>query len=132
MWQLAKTFRFEASHQLHGHDGKCARLHGHSWGGVVYVQGDTLTPSGAKAGMVVDYADIKAALKPLLENYLDHWHLNDSLGIANPTSEEVSRWIFNKLKESGLNVSAVRIDETCTSQCLYTELSEFSNAIAMG
>lgn len=131
-WIIAKEFRFEASHQLPFHDGKCARLHGHSWRGVVYVSGDSLADSGPKQGMVMDYADVKKVLKPLLDQYLDHHHLNDTLGIESPTSESVSRWIFEKLQESGLNVSAVRIDETCTSQCLYTELPQFSHAVLMG
>jgi 6-pyruvoyltetrahydropterin/6-carboxytetrahydropterin synthase len=47
-WLLAKEFRFEAAHQLPYHDGKCARLHGHSWHGVVYVAGDTLVEKVAK------------------------------------------------------------------------------------
>lgn len=132
MWTLAKEFKFEASHQLPHHDGKCARLHGHSWKGFVYVQGGSLCESGAKSGMVVDYADIKKALNPLVEKYLDHWHLNETLEMENPTSENVARWIYGKLLDSGLPIAAVRIDETCTSRCLYTELNDFSNAIVMG
>lgn len=121
MWTLAKEFKFEASHQLPHHDGKCARLHGHSWKGVVYVKSDILQTKGSKAGMVIDYADITKAIKPLVENYLDHWHLNDTLGIENPTSEKVAQWIFRQLKSTGFPVSAVSISETCTSECVYCE-----------
>ncbi len=119
MFTLSKSFRFEASHQLPGHDGKCARLHGHSWVGKVYCRGEKLQTTGPKAGMLLDYADIKTALKPLVDEKLDHWHLNDSTGLTNPTSEEVSRWIYQQLKPHLPALFAVEIQETCTSSCVY-------------
>lgn len=122
MWRLGKEFRFEASHVLPNHKGKCSRLHGHSWRGTVYVQGNYLQEKGSSSGMVVDYADISSHLKPLIETYLDHYHLNDTLGTENPTSEVVAQWVYRKLKESGLPVSGVEICETCTSKCYYTEV----------
>lgn len=124
-WILGKGFRFEAAHQLPHHDGKCARLHGHSWYGVIYVSGTSLSEAGPKSGMVIDYADIKHSLKPLLEGYLDHYFLNQTTGLENPTSEELARWIFEQLEQRGLSgLLAVRIDETCTSACIYTKTSE--------
>jgi 6-pyruvoyltetrahydropterin/6-carboxytetrahydropterin synthase len=139
-WILGKEFRFEAAHELPHHDGKCARLHGHSWRGVVYVCGTTLSEIGSKSGMVMDYADIKYFLKPLVDNYLDHYFLNKTTGLENPTSEEVARWIFDRLEQSGLpGLIAVRIDETCTSTCVYTRKAEAglqlvaaSDAVVMG
>ena len=122
MWTLEKAFSFEASHQLPHHDGKCARLHGHSWKGRVIVLGGALYTTGPKQGMVVDYADINAPIKELVEGYLDHWHLNESTGLENPTSEELARWIFNKLKYYPVfynRLQAVIIEETCTSRCTY-------------
>ncbi len=72
-WVIGKEFRFEAAHKLPNHDGKCARLHGHSWRGVVYVASEVLVKSGPKQGMVLDYSEIKGYVKPLLEEYLDHY-----------------------------------------------------------
>jgi 6-pyruvoyltetrahydropterin/6-carboxytetrahydropterin synthase len=139
-WILGKEFRFEAAHELPHHDGKCARLHGHSWRGVVYVSGTALHKSGPKAGMLIDYSDIKHFLKPLLDDHLDHYFLNKTTGLENPTSEEIARWIFEQLEKQGLaGLLAVRIDETCTSSCVYTQTSEVglqfikeSHAITMG
>ncbi|MCU0537559.1 MAG: 6-carboxytetrahydropterin synthase QueD [Hydrococcus sp. Prado102] len=120
MWILTKEFTFEASHLLPHHDGKCARLHGHSWKGSVYVAGDKLIKHGAKQGMLIDYATIKQYLNPLIENYLDHWHLNDTTKLESPTSERLVEWIFNKLQRTGLpGLIAVEIQETCTSRCIY-------------
>jgi 6-pyruvoyltetrahydropterin/6-carboxytetrahydropterin synthase len=119
MFTLSKEFRFEASHQLPAHDGKCARLHGHSWVGWVYCQGPELQTTGPKAGMLIDFADLKTLLKPLLEEHLDHHHLNETTGLANPTSEELARWIYKRLKPQLPSLLAVEIRETCTSRCRY-------------
>lgn len=119
---LSKEFRFEAAHRLPHHDGKCARLHGHSWRGVVYISSTTIVNSGAKQGMVIDYSDIKCYLQPLIDNYLDHYYLNETTGLESPTSEELAKWIFDQLERSGLpGLIAVRIDETCTSTCIYVK-----------
>jgi 6-pyruvoyltetrahydropterin/6-carboxytetrahydropterin synthase len=120
-WIIGKEFRFEAAHELPHHQGKCARLHGHSWRGVVYVSGSALCEDGSASGMVIDFAEIKQVLKPLLDDYLDHHFLNKTTGLENPTSEAIARWIFEQLEQRGLpGLLAVRIDETCTSTCVYT------------
>lgn len=123
-WLIYKEFRFEAAHRLPYHDGKCSRLHGHSWVGRVYVKGDRLIDQGAKRGMVMDYGDIKKFIQPLLDDYLDHYYLNESTGLENPTSEAIAKWIFEKLEVSGLpGLYAVEIQETCTSKCTYKKQS---------
>lgn len=119
MYRLKKQFKFEASHQLHEHDGKCQRLHGHSWVGYLILEGPTLVQDGPKQGMLIDYGDISAAIKPIVERHLDHWHLNESTGLANPTSEELARWVYNLVKPSLPMLKAVVIEETCTSAAEY-------------
>ncbi|GAB4232373.1 MAG: 6-carboxytetrahydropterin synthase QueD [Stanieria sp.] len=119
-WLIYKEFYFEAAHQLPHHDGKCRRLHGHSWVGRVYVKSDRLITNGSKQGMVIDYGDLKKYLQPLLDNFLDHYYLNETLSLESPTSEMVARWIFEKLEIAGLpGLYAVEIRETCTSGCTY-------------
>ncbi len=44
----------------------------------------------------MDFADIKAAFKPVLDR-LDHYYLNDIEGLENPTSENLARWIWDRL-----------------------------------
>lgn len=123
MFKLSKQFRFEASHQLPHHDGKCARLHGHSWVGWAHAEGDSPQRSGAKAGMVVDYADMAAPIKEMVDRHLDHWHLNTSLGMENPTSELVAAWCLEWLrrKSPGVHWTGITIEETCTSRCELTD-----------
>jgi 6-pyruvoyltetrahydropterin/6-carboxytetrahydropterin synthase len=119
MWTLRKQFRFEAAHHLPQHDGKCARVHGHSWVGWLEVQGDHLDTDGPKAGMVLDYADLADAVDPLVETVLDHWDLNATTGLLNPTSEALAEWIFLHVKPWLPALVAVEIEETCTASCRY-------------
>lgn len=118
-WTLSKSYRFEASHVLPKHLGKCGRLHGHSWTMTVEVVGRSLNVAGPESGMVIDYGRISAVVRPILDGFLDHHHLNETTGLANPTSEELSRWIFEKLVMPLPELQAVTIEETCTSRCRY-------------
>ncbi len=119
MYTIRKQFKFEASHQLMDHDGKCARLHGHSWVMWVEVRGDSLFTDGPKRNMLMDYADLKIAVKPLVSEFLDHHHLNDTLSVDMPTSEYIAEWAYDKLFAIGVPIFAIEIEETCTSMCRF-------------
>lgn len=112
---IFREFTFEAAHRLpHVPEGhKCARLHGHSYRLEVHVRGDVDPVSG----MVMDFADIKAAFKPL-EDKLDHHYLNEVEGLENPTSENLARWVWKHL-EGALPLSRIVVRETCTSGASY-------------
>jgi 6-pyruvoyltetrahydropterin/6-carboxytetrahydropterin synthase len=118
---IRKRFTFEAAHVLPHHRGKCARMHGHSWVGWVELQADELPQSGPGAGMVMDFADIAALLRPMVDDHLDHHLLNETLDMESPTSEAVAQWVYRWLRARGLPLSAVTIEETCTSVCTYRE-----------
>lgn len=119
-WLIYKEFRFEAAHRLPHHQGKCQRLHGHSWLGKVYIQSNKLIETGPQQGMVMDFGEVKKYIKPLLDNYLDHYYLNETTGLENPTSEAIARWIFEKLQEMQLpGLYAIEIRETCTNGAYY-------------
>ena len=121
-WTIYKEFRFEAAHILPHHKGKCSRLHGHSWVGRVYITKDSLHRTGSQQGMVMDFNDINNYINPILENFLDHYYLNETTGLENPTSEAVAKWIFEKLEKEGLpGLEMVEIRETCTSGARYTK-----------
>ncbi len=114
--EIFREFTFEAAHRL-PHvppEHKCARLHGHSFRVAVHVEG----PVGEESGWVMDFADIKEAMRPLLE-VLDHTYLNEIDGLSNPTSEELARWIWRRLRPSLPGLSRVVVRETCTSGCIY-------------
>lgn len=112
--EIFREFTFEAAHRLprmpEGH--KCGRLHGHSYRVEIRVGG----PVREDVGWVMDFAEIKAEVEPLLDR-LDHRYLNEVDGLGNPTSENVARWIWDRLPS--LPLSAVVVRETCTSGCIY-------------
>jgi 6-pyruvoyltetrahydropterin/6-carboxytetrahydropterin synthase len=115
--ELFKEFTFEAAHRLPhvAPDHKCARLHGHSYRVTIRVAGEVEPASG----MVMDFADIKAAFKPIRDEYLDHYYLNDIEGLENPTSENLARWIWEKLKPRLPQLSAIQVSETCSSGVIF-------------
>lgn len=113
---IFKVFFIEAAHRLPnvlpGH--KCERLHGHSYRVEVHVSGQV----GSETGWVIDFADIQKAFQPLFDQ-LDHHYLNEIEGLSNPTSENIARWIWDRLRPSLPALSKVVIHETCTSGCIY-------------
>ncbi len=114
--EIFKVFTIEAAHWLpnvpEGH--KCRRMHGHSFRIEVHVRGEV----GAESGWVMDYADLKRAFDPLFQQ-LDHYCLNEVEGLENPTSENLARWIWRRLKPSLPLLSKIVVHETCTSGCIY-------------
>ena len=115
--ELFKEFTFEAAHRLPGvpADHKCARLHGHSYRLIVHVTGDV----DSATGMVIDFGDVKKVVKPLIDDHLDHYYLNEVDGLDNPTSENVARWVWTRLIGSLPQLSAIEVRETCTSGVIY-------------
>ncbi len=114
---IVSELRFEAAHRLpntpEGH--KCRRLHGHSFRCEIHVTG----PMDEKTGWVMDFADVREAFKPLYEQ-LDHNFLNEVPGLENPTSENLARFIWDRLKLRLPGLTTIVIHETCTSRCYYT------------
>jgi 6-pyruvoyltetrahydropterin/6-carboxytetrahydropterin synthase len=50
---------------------------------------------------------------------LDHRYLNEVDGLENPTSENLARWIWERLQPRLPLLHRVVIHETCTSGCSY-------------
>ena len=71
--RITKEFKFEMAHALHGYDGLCANIHGHSYRLWVTVRGDVKKENKhIKDGMVMDFTDIKAIIKPTIIKKYDH------------------------------------------------------------
>ncbi len=114
--QIYKEFQIEAAHLLPNvpEDHKCRRLHGHSFRIEVYVTGAV----SDELGWVMDFADIGLVFKPLFD-VLDHRFLNEIEGLENPTSENLARWIWQRLKVDLPQLDKIVIRETCNSACIY-------------
>ena len=71
--RITKEFKFEMAHALHGYDGLCANIHGHSYRLWVTVRGDVKKePTHTKDGMVMDFMDLKSIIKPTIIKKYDH------------------------------------------------------------
>jgi 6-pyruvoyltetrahydropterin/6-carboxytetrahydropterin synthase len=114
--QIFKEFQIEAAHLLPNvpEDHKCRRLHGHSFRIEIHVAGRVKKD----LGWVMDFADISRTFQPLYDA-LDHRFLNEIEGLENPTSENLARWIWQRLKPELPELDKIVIKETCTSGCIY-------------
>lgn len=71
--RITKVFHFEMAHALHGHRGKCAQLHGHSYALHVTVSGIPITdPDRPDHGMVMDFGELKAIVQHEVIDRFDH------------------------------------------------------------
>jgi 6-pyruvoyltetrahydropterin/6-carboxytetrahydropterin synthase len=143
---ITKTFRFEASHVLPKHPGKCSRLHGHSWVLHVSVAGQ-INP---ETGFVVDYGDLKELVEREIIARLDHTHLGSGhmragftqtgielqcpFGAAfYPSSENIVVAIgkmlvplVQEIKHGNARLYEVSLEETCTSACRWRPTYAYS------
>lgn len=138
---LTKTFRFEASHVLPKHPGKCSRLHGHSWVLDVTIDG----PVDPETGFVVDYGRLKACVEAFVIEKVDHYHLgaeNVLLGDIEdtqvavlghnfyPSSENLVTAFVRLLRgpiqalRSGVDLLSLTLHETCTCECTWQREGE--------
>lgn len=120
---------FSAGHRVHGHEGKCAHLHGHNYRVHFTVEGHLDT-----VGRVLDFSAIKDMLCMWLEEYWDHKMLigeedpmravlerADPGGLVivpfNPTAENMAQYLLThvapmQLEGTGVTLIKVSIEET--------------------
>lgn len=117
---ITKRYSWDMGHRLPNHEGKCARLHGHT-----YVAEIDITGPLDNDGMVVDFYLIKDAIKELFGDwdhrtmlYEDDSLLRDSVqdyGIIRvpfmPTAECIAIEIMTRMRTT-FNVTRVRVYET--------------------
>ena len=71
--RITKEFKFEMAHALHGYDGLCANIHGHSYRLWITVRGDVKKePTHTKDGMIIDFIDLKSIVKSIIIKKYDH------------------------------------------------------------
>jgi 6-pyruvoyltetrahydropterin/6-carboxytetrahydropterin synthase len=133
MYLVTKRIEFCYGHRLLDYDGICKHPHGHN----AMVEVDVRTDRLDKRNMVADFSDIKRVVKGWIDRELDHKMILrqddplvkplEALGEpiykleSNPTVERIAKLIFDKSREYGLDVVAVRVWETPTSFAAYSE-----------
>jgi 6-pyruvoyltetrahydropterin/6-carboxytetrahydropterin synthase len=116
--ELAYRFGFDAAHRFEhfpqGHVN--AGVHGHSFQAEVAVLGEP----DPRTGFIVDFATLEKACAAL-RLQLDHKMLNELDGLAQPSLENLCRWIWQRLAGDlpGLARVTVRRDSAGQS-CTYS------------
>ena len=136
--KISKIFTFDASHMLDGHDGKCQNLHGHTYQLEVTVA-SILISEGAKAGMVMDFADLKTWVKQTILEPFDHaflyhgnneresqiaallesWQMKTLRLNQRTTAEHLAIEMYHRLQAVGVPVCRIKLWETPTSYAEY-------------
>lgn len=93
----------------------CAHMHGHTFIIQVHVTGETRPDTG----WVMDFAELDRLLQDVRRS-LDHKVLNEVDGLENPTTEQMARWIWQRLHDRLPGLSRVEIRENPYSGCSYT------------
>ena len=121
MYHLMIKTSFAAAHNLINYQGDCENLHGHNWLVEVTVTARELD----KAGLGIDFKILKKETKGLLGE-LDHKYLNDldPFKNASPSSENISRYLFERLSRSlnndNITVERVNVWESENACASYT------------
>jgi 6-pyruvoyltetrahydropterin/6-carboxytetrahydropterin synthase len=135
MIRITKEFKFEMAHALHGYDGLCKNIHGHSYKLCVTVKGEIKNDKGnPKDGMVLDFDILKSIVRPEIIKKYDHsLVLNGNSSHAEidlsafekvfflpyqPTSENLVADFALKIKSKlpeGIELYKVILSETATS-----------------
>ena len=116
MWELTKSFRFEAAHSLAGTTfGEASEeIHGHSFRAEVTVRG---LPDPA-TGMVLDLGVLERLIADV-EAKLDHKLLNNVKGLGLPTLENLTRFIWDHVQHAGQIVRVSVYRDSCGESCTY-------------
>jgi len=120
MFEITVRDHIASAHQLHGYDGPCKDLHGHTWHIEVVVLGNNLD----HVGLLIDFKDLKKKLKDVL-GPIDHVCLNDlpAFKNINPSTENLARHIYHEFSKSclPLKLKTVQVWESDTASVIYYE-----------
>ena len=94
MWELTKSFRFDAAHTLERSvdTASSRRIHGHSYRAEVTLRGEP----DPKTGMVIDFGLLERVLAETRAG-LDHHMLDDVPDLGLATMENLAAWIWRRL-----------------------------------
>lgn len=116
MWEVSKSFNFEAAHTLSGTTlGSAAEeVHGHSFRAEVAAEG---TPDAA-TGMVIDLGRLEAAVADV-QRRLDHKLLNRISDLGPPTLENLARYIYEEVRRVAPVTRVTVYRDSCGEACTY-------------
>lgn len=115
--KICRIFTFEAAHRLPYHDGKCQRLHGHSYRLELIFSGPIQLPQSdnPQSGFVADFGVLDRIIRTeLIDPYLDHHQLEETIpAVPYASAELLSAWIMGWCithMDARAGVGAIRIE----------------------
>ncbi|MGM0567982.1 MAG: 6-carboxytetrahydropterin synthase QueD [Elusimicrobiota bacterium] len=107
-YEITVRTKFSAAHNLRNYKGDCENVHGHNWNVKV-----TAAFTKLKGGLSMDFRELKGISKKVIKE-LDHKNINEVnyFKQENPTSENVARYIYDRIKKEGVPVIKVSVSET--------------------
>jgi 6-pyruvoyltetrahydropterin/6-carboxytetrahydropterin synthase len=116
--EISYRFGFDAAHRFDafpaGH--RYGNIHGHSFQVEVSLEGEP----DAATGFVADLGEVERECERVRE-VLDHRLLNEVEGLAKPSLENISVWIWNFLSGRFANLARVSVRrDSCGQSCSYT------------
>lgn len=118
-FQLKKSFQIESARFLSQlpKQHPCSRMHGHSF----HITFTFVGPLQEKLDWLIDYHELEQKIRPILA-LLDHQTLNNVPGLENPTTEILSKWLFEHVRKEIPELTQVTVKETQDTECTYPVL----------
>lgn len=113
---LFRIYHLQCARRLPGlpDSHPCSRLHGHSFQIKLTLRGD-LDP---RLGWVMDFDAIDSVWQRI-HAQLDHRYLNDIAGLGNPSSENLTVWLWQALQQDLPQLHAIAVMEGHDKGCIY-------------
>ena len=116
--EVFRNFRFHSARHLPNlkDDHICKTIHGHTFNLTVHVVGNI----NSETGFVIDFFDIDKIVNTYILPIIDHKLLNDIPDLNNPTSENLSKWIWNNLIDRIEGLSKIVLSEDHGTGIIYS------------
>ena len=114
---IYKKYYFDAAHFMtnlkKGH--KYMKVHGHSYEMIIKISGNLDKTNN----WVLNYDDIDEIVNPLLQK-IDHKTLNEIKGLEKPTSENLAKWFWERIRKKIVNLESIEIIRPRIGGCIYS------------
>lgn len=115
--RIYKEFGFEAAHFLpsapEGHPN--SRVHGHSFRAVIWLDGKV----DPDTGLVMHFERFLQEIERF-RVMLDHRMLNEVEGLEHPTLENITMWLWDRMKPGLPDLARIEIHRpSCHEGCVY-------------
>lgn len=120
---VTKCFSFDAAHYLPFHDRKCKFIHGHTYHMEITVRNIIRLDTG----MVMDFSQLKEAVKDNILDKFDHGFLNEYIPYS--TCECMVFWIWRELSKDVKGLYQIKLQETDGSFAILT-LEDYKQCIS--